>query len=175
LSLRDFAAGAYTENMVDVLDGGREENKANSLANQVVMESDVLPGNEPRIRVMICDGHEAVRRALRIRLSVPEHLEIIGVCGEPVEASDLIRIARPDIVLLGLHRSSDTEMARVVQFVADMSSSAINVVILAPYVDAVEREILLGAGAQRYLLKHINSDQLIKEIEAVVAGMPGAN
>jgi DNA-binding NarL/FixJ family response regulator len=175
LSLRDFATGAYTEHMVDALEAGPEEDENTSLANQVLMESDVLPGSAPRIRVMICDGHEAVRRALRVRLSVPKHLEIIGVCSEPVEAADLICTARPDIVVLGLHRSSDSEMARVVQFVHDMSRSTINVVVLAPYVDAVEREILLDAGAKRYLLKHINSDQLIREIENVVAGTPGDN
>jgi DNA-binding NarL/FixJ family response regulator len=175
LSLRDFPAGAYTEHMVDALEAGPEENENTSLANHVLMETDVLPGSAPKIRVMICDGHEAVRAALRVRLSVPEHLEIIGVCSEPVEAVDLICTARPDVVLLGLHRSSDSEMARVVQFVSAMSSSTIYVVVLAPYVDAIEREILLDAGAKRYLLKHINSDQLIKEIENVVAGMPGGN
>jgi DNA-binding NarL/FixJ family response regulator len=66
-------------------------------------------------------------------------------------------------------------MACVVRVVHQLSSTATNIIVLAPYADAVERELLLNAGAKRYLLKHINSDQLIQEIEAVVAGMPGGD
>jgi CheY-like chemotaxis protein len=43
------------------------------------------------------------------------------------------------------------------------------VIILSPYADELEREQLLHAGACRYLLKNINTPELISEIEDVSA------
>jgi DNA-binding NarL/FixJ family response regulator len=139
--------------------------------NRALLEpTAVSKRNSQHIRVLIIDGHEAVRRALRIRLSVTHHLEIVGVCQDPQDAVELILNKRPDVVLLGLHRSSDRELALMARSVHEMSSGGTRVIALAPYADAVERELLLNAGAKRYLLKHINSDRLIGEIESVVAG-----
>ena len=130
--------------------------------------------NNTLIRVLIIDGHEAVRRALRIRLSVPKHLEVVGVAPEPVAAAEQIRSRRPHVILLGLHTSSDEELAKMARAVHEMANEAAHIIVLAPYADAVERELLLNAGAKRYLLKHINSDQLIREIESVVTSSTGA-
>jgi CBS domain-containing protein/CheY-like chemotaxis protein len=43
------------------------------------------------------------------------------------------------------------------------------VIVLTSYIDEAEREAALRAGARRYLLKEIDSDRLIAEIEAVAA------
>lgn len=134
------------------------------------MEEAIVTGeNKVQIRVLIIDGHEAVRRALRVRLSVPTHLEVIGVSPTPDAAAEQIKLRRPDVILLGLHAGSDEELARMAKAVYDMSHQAAVVIVLVPYADAVERELLMNAGAKRYLLKHINSDQLIHEIEAAAA------
>lgn len=129
---------------------------------------------ETHIRVLIIDGHEAVRRALRIRLSVSPHLEVVGVSPSPDAAAEQIQALKPDVVLLGLHTSSDDELANMTRAVHKMASAATVVIVLAPYADAVERELLIDAGAKRYFLKHIDSDQLIREIESVVSNADAA-
>lgn len=150
------------------------KNEVNPAGNQTAVDPAVeARGIEAQIRVLIIDDHEGVRRALRVRLSVPRQFDVVGVSPNPAAAASLIRKKRPDVVLLGLHSSSDDELASIVRAVTEMASMTAVVIVLAPYADAIERELLMNAGAKRYLLKHINSDQLIREIESVVSGTTG--
>ena len=146
----------------------------NPATNRPSIDPDVEAGNQlAKIRVFIIDGHEAVRRALRVRLSVPKQFEVVGVSPNPDAAANQIRRKRPDVILFGLHTSSDEELANMVRGVHEMVNMAAVVIVLAPYADAVERELMINAGAKRYLLKHINSDQLICEIESIVSSTAG--
>jgi DNA-binding NarL/FixJ family response regulator len=127
---------------------------------------------ENRIKILIIDRHEAVRRALRIRLSAPAHLDVVGVAADPVEALDRISSSAPDVIIFGLQNGSDEDLYQTAIAVRDMVKESPIVIILAPYVDTVERELLLQAGAKRYLLKHINSMNLIHEIELAASNNP---
>lgn len=127
---------------------------------------------ENRIKILIVDRHEAVRRALRIRLSAPAQLEIVGVAADPGEALDHMGTLQPDVVIFGLQNGSDEDLFQTAIAVRDMVRETPIVIVLAPYVDTVERELLLQAGAKRYLLKHINSMKLIHEIELAAADKP---
>lgn len=124
---------------------------------------------EKKIKVLIIDRHEAVRRALRIRLSAPAQLEVVGVASEPREALSIIISHRPDVIVFGLQNGSDEELFQTAVAVKDMVREAPTIIVLAPFIDSVEREMLLQAGAKRYLLKHINSQNLIHEIELAAA------
>ncbi len=163
--------------MVKAIEAGKGSlsvDQATRLTHYPLMTPATATDNyELPIRVLIIDGHEAVRRALRIRLSVPQHLDVVGVSTDPVSAAEQIEARRPHVIILGLHSTSDEGMAKVVKAVHDMSGETVVVIVLAPYADAVERELLMNAGAKRYLLKHINSDQLIKEIESAVSDEAG--
>lgn len=121
-----------------------------------------------KIKVVIIDKHEAVRRALRIRLSVTDHLEVVGTFADPRAAEEHLRTEKPDVIVMGLHSTSDEELFSTAVAVRELTYGPAVVIVLAPYADVMERELLLGAGAKRYLLKHINSNYLIHEIEAVV-------
>ncbi len=127
---------------------------------------------ENRIKILIIDKHEAVRRALRIRLSAPAQLEVIGVAADPVEALALsVRSARMSSFLV--YRMDQMKISfKTAIAVRDMVKESPIVIVLAPYVDTVERELLLQAGAKRYLLKHINSVNLIHEIELAASQKP---
>ncbi len=124
---------------------------------------------EYKIKVLIIDRHQAVRRALRLRLNVPNHLEVIGAVADPVSARPFIIAHKPDVILLGLQNGSDEDLFRTAMAVHELAQETAVIIVLAPYVDTVERDMLLQAGASRYLLKHINSPKLIHEIESVIA------
>ncbi len=127
---------------------------------------------ENRIKILIIDRHEAVRRALRIRLSAPAQLEVVGVAVDPDEALDQIGSSRPDVIIFGLQNGSDEDLFQTTIAIRDMVKETPIVIVLAPYVDTVERELILHAGAKRYLLKHINSMNLIHEIELAASNNP---
>lgn len=126
----------------------------------------------PKIQIIIVEQHAAVRRALRKRLSATPHLDVIAAVPEPAAAlSYLSSPAAGDnacgstVVLLGLQNGPDEELFRIVGIVEQMTLRAA-VIVLAPYADEVERLLLQQAGASNYLLKYIDSNRLILEIEA---------
>ncbi|MDX1413022.1 MAG: response regulator [Candidatus Promineifilaceae bacterium] len=125
----------------------------------------VVANDEGRIRILIIDKHEAVRRALRIRLSVPNHLEVVGTFSDPDTAVFQKVALKPDVIILGLQNASNEDLYKTALAVRELVTDSAVVIALAPYIDAIERELLLQAGAKRYLLKHINSKELIREIE----------
>lgn len=127
---------------------------------------------ENRIRILIIDRHEAVRRALRIRLSAPAQLEVVGVAEDPDEALGQMSSSRPDVIIFGLQNGSDEDLFQTTIAIRAMIKEIPIVIVLAPYIDTVERELLLQAGAKRYLLKHINSMNLIHEIELAASHKP---
>lgn len=176
MSLRNSDPAAYTGFMGDAEEAGSDllgKKELDTAKNEMPFIPDLNSGgNQGQIRVLIIDGHEAVRRALRVRLSVPKQFDVVGTSPNPAAAANLVNKKQTDVVLLGLQTNSDAEMANMVRVVRDMTNKAVVVIVLAPYADAVERELLITAGAKRYLLKHINSDQLIREIESSVLSEP---
>lgn len=137
-----------------------------SLLNE---RNSIVSSDEKTIRLLIVDKHEAVRRALRIRLSVPKNIDVVGVAPDLLSATELNQLLEPDVIILGLQKGSDEEFQRLVICVQKLAKTSAAVIALAPYADAFEREILLQSGVQRYLLKHINSNLLLEEIEEITS------
>lgn len=127
----------------------------------------VTTGTSSKISILIIEQHEAVRHALRVRLGVSAHLDVIEAVPNPETAQHLIQAHRPNVILLGLQKGTDEDLFRLSVAVRQMVQNMSDVIVLAPYADEVEREVLLRAGAKRYLLKQINSPKLIREIETV--------
>lgn len=127
----------------------------------------VTTGTSSKIKILIIEQHEAVRHALRMRLGVSARLDVIEAVPNPETAQKLIQTYKPNVILLGLQKSSDEDLFRLSLAVRQMVQNMSDVIVLAPYADEVEREVLLRAGAKRYLLKQINSPKLIREIESV--------
>lgn len=126
--------------------------------------------NDPAIKVFIIEQHTAVRRALGIRLNVSPNLEVVGTVESSDAAPALVDELRPDVVILGLQRGDDRAMFQIARAVHKLSLTTA-VIVLAPFADEIERQVYLNAGARRYLLKHIDSLRLIREITAVTNGI----
>lgn len=126
------------------------------------------------IKVLIIERHPAVREALCKRLSATPQLEIIEAA--PDVAGALAWIGphhEPDVIVLGLQNGTELDLLETVQEVRRLVRHPAAVVVLAPYADEVERVLLQTAGVKSYLLKQINSQQLIREIQKVAADSAG--
>lgn len=119
---------------------------------------------ENKIRLLIIDEHAAVRGALARRLGSAPRIDIVGKVARAEELDTL----QADVILLGL-RSHNLRLTEIVRSVRELARGGTAVIVLTPYVTDVEQEQLLLAGARRYLLKDINTRQLMAEIEAVGA------
>lgn len=129
----------------------------------------------PPVKVLIIEGHPAVRDALYKRLSATPQLTIIQSVDDIATALSLMEASSlsvdgrplPDVIVLGLQNGTDSDLLDMLNEVRRLARHPAAVIVLAPYADEVERVLLLTAGVKRYLLKHINSQQLIREIQKV--------
>ena len=115
-----------------------------------------------RTRLLIIDEHEAVRQALISRLQQTGEVEVVGSTGSIEEGLLQVDALRPNVVLLETKRSDGMglEMCRRIA----RSHSDTTVVVLTSYEDEEERQAVFMAGAARYILKDIDSAQLLCEI-----------
>ena len=124
-----------------------------------------------QIRVLIIDENPTVREALMARLSAAPELEMVAAAWSFEEGLGKIRSWRPDVILLELKGRSRYGLDPIGTIFRAMSGLPVGVIILTSYPDDLERAVALQAGAQRYLLKDIDSELLISEIAAVAETM----
>jgi two-component system response regulator DevR len=115
-----------------------------------------------RTRLLIIDEHRAVRQALVSRLQQTGELEVVGSTGSTEEGILQVEALRPNIVLLETKRSDGTGLETCRQIAR--SNPDTSVIVLTSYEDEDERQAAFMAGATHYLLKDIDSAQLLCEI-----------
>ena len=115
-----------------------------------------------RTRLLIIEGHEAVRLALVARLATSADVEVVGSTGDPQEGLEQALTLHPDVILVELKGANGGGMALMRRLAeADMMS---RVIVLTSYPDDEERRLALAAGARHYLLKDLDSQRLIETI-----------
>lgn len=121
----------------------------------------------PRIQVLIIDEHPAVCQALVARLSTAPLLEVVAATNSFQSGLQHIRELEPDVVILELKGLSESRLDPIGAISRAISGRSIGVIVLTSYTDDLERAVALQSGAQRYLLKDIDSERLIAEIQQV--------
>ncbi len=121
-----------------------------------------------KMHLLIIEEHEAVRSALELRLRATQTVDTVTAVNTLDAGVQYVRKHSPDVVLLGCKGSRSEMLFLLSDAVKEMVKANSAVIIFAPYADEMEREALLQAGASRYLLKTINTPQLIAEIETAV-------
>jgi two-component system response regulator DevR len=113
-------------------------------------------------RVYIVDEHHSVRLALADRLNHSVSLEVIGHTGSADEALREVRGICPDIVLMEVKRSDGMGLEILRQL--STLSKAPKIIVLTSYPSFWERQAASRAGAYSYLLKDIETEELIDHI-----------
>ncbi len=116
------------------------------------------------IHLVIFDQHAPVVTALKMRLAMEKSLEV-RYAG-PYQP-DVLNGKTAVITLLGLAGGRHINPKQTEEIITQLISQGTAVIVLTPYINEAERELALAAGAGRYLLKTINTEELIGEITAV--------
>ena len=112
--------------------------------------------------VFIIDEHESVRQALAQRLSRAGAFEVIGHTADVNDVVGRITKTAPDIVLVEIKRSDGMGLEILRQIAA--LPNAPKLVVLTSYPTAWEEKAARRAGASSYMLKNIDSEELIRQI-----------
>jgi two-component system response regulator DevR len=116
-------------------------------------------------QVYIIDERKPLRSALAERLTQAEDLQVIGHSGKSSGAVEEIRKLNPDLVLLELKRS-DGKGVELLKMITGLPMAP-KVAVLTSYPVDWEEAAAKKAGAVAYLMKNINSGELIERIRSL--------
>ena len=121
-----------------------------------------------KMRIVLVDDHEVVRLGLKVLLEQSESFEVVGEANNAKEAVEITGKLRPDIVLMDIRLpgvSGIEACEEITQLYPD-----VRVVMLTSYAEDEMLFSAIRAGASGYLLKQINSEDLIHSLESVKRG-----
>jgi DNA-binding NarL/FixJ family response regulator len=120
------------------------------------------------IRVVIVDDHAVVRSGLEQFLATSGDFEVVGTAADGNEAIACVAEQRPDVVLMDLSMPELDGIEATRRISEEYPSS--RVLVLTSFSDQTRIMDSLGAGADGYLLKHSDPDDIAKAIRAVHGG-----
>ena len=118
-----------------------------------------------KLRILIADDHEVVRRGLCTLLQTHEGWEICGEAKDGREAVEMARQTRPDVVILDVGMPNLNGLAATRQLTQQNPQQKIIVLTITDS-DEVIREAL-DAGARGFVLKSDAARDLVSAVEAL--------
>jgi DNA-binding NarL/FixJ family response regulator len=122
------------------------------------------------VRVVVADDQLLVRAGFRVLVDSAPDLEVIGEAGDGVEAVELARRERPDVVLMDIRMPRMDGLEATRRIVADELLDGVRVLVLTTFdLDEYVYQAL-RAGASGFLLKDTPPADLLAAIHVVAAG-----
>jgi DNA-binding NarL/FixJ family response regulator len=121
-----------------------------------------------KIRIVIADDQRVVRDGLAMLVGLIDGIEIVGMAADGLQAVELARTERPDVVLMDLRMPNldGVEATRTIR--ADLPATQI--LVLTTYADDDSLFPALQAGARGYLTKDATAEEIERAIRALAAG-----
>jgi NarL family two-component system response regulator LiaR len=121
-----------------------------------------------RIRTLVVDDQTVVREGLAAILANYPDIEVIGQAGDGIQAMEIIRKEKPDVVLLDMVMPNQDGLTTIPKIREVAPNTRILVVTAFAENDLVYQAI--KAGALGYILKDATRDQLLQAIRDVDQG-----
>jgi DNA-binding NarL/FixJ family response regulator len=120
------------------------------------------------IRIIVADDHPVVRGGLVALLQTIPSLDVVGEAADGATAVRLTHEHRPDVVLMDV-RMPGMDGVEATRLIREQTPES-RVLILTMYDDDATVFTAMKAGAQGYLLKESEQDDIVRAVHAVVAG-----
>jgi DNA-binding NarL/FixJ family response regulator len=121
-----------------------------------------------RIRVLLVDDHEVVRRGLRGFLELQPDIEVVGEAGDGAIGARMAAELSPDVILMDLlmpNMDGLTAIGRIKQ-----DDPGIEIIAVTSFIEEEKVTTALEAGASGYLLKDADAEEVAAAIRAAHAG-----
>jgi DNA-binding NarL/FixJ family response regulator len=120
------------------------------------------------IRLAVVDDHVIVRNGLKQFMATADDIELVGMAANGVEALALVAELKPDVVLMDLSMPEMDGVEATRRIVAE--HPGVRVLVLTSFSDQTRIMDALRAGAEGYLLKHSEPDEIAAAIRAIHEG-----
>lgn len=132
--------------------------------------ADVPSGNQDvkeKLKVLLVDDHTLFRMGLA-ELLERSNIEVIASTGDGLNGIRLAKELQPDVILLDLRMPEINGMA----VLRELRKQSITVPVAMLTTSSEERDLVeaLRSGAQGYLLKDMEPDQLVNALSEIVQG-----
>lgn len=124
--------------------------------------------NKRLVRILIVDDHSLLREGLKRILNMEEDMEVVGECSDGQEILDACAETAPDVVLMDINMPGQNGVVSTAELKKEFPD--IKIIILSIHDDESYVFETLRIGASGYLLKDMDSGELIHAIRSVVKG-----
>jgi DNA-binding NarL/FixJ family response regulator len=122
------------------------------------------------IRVLLVDDQALVRAGFQALLDAQEDIDVVGEAADGLEAVELAKKLRPDVILMDIRMPVLDGLAATRQIAQDKALDAVRIVILTTFeLDEYVFEAI-RAGAAGFLVKDTKPGDLIEAVRVVAAG-----
>lgn len=125
-------------------------------------------GRPGRIRILLVDDHQVVRRGLRTFLEVQDDIEVVGEAADGDEGIARAEELRPDVILMDI-KMPGTDGIEALRRLRGLANPA-RVLIVTSFTEQRTVVPALRAGAAGYVYKDIDPVALAAAIRSVHAG-----
>lgn len=123
------------------------------------------------IRLVLVDDHAILRQGLRSLLEREDDLVVVGEASSEGEAEAVVRAVSPDVVLLDLKLSAGSDFEGL-SLCAKLSAAhpQVGLLVLTTFLDEDLVVRAVHAGARGYVVKDVDTTELVRAIRAISSG-----
>ena len=123
------------------------------------------------IRLVLVDDHAILRQGLRSVLEREDDLVVVGEASSEAEAETIVRAVSPDVVLLDLKLSAGSDFEGL-SLCGKLSAAhpEMGLLVLTTFLDEDIVVRAVQAGARGYVVKDVDTTELVRAIRAISAG-----
>lgn len=115
--------------------------------------------------VILVDDHELVRAGIRALLQTIDSIQVVGECGDGLEAMSLLKQLKPDIIVLDISIKSISGL-EVIQLIANHAIK-VKILVLSMHNNVEYVAKCMRSGAHGYLVK----DAAVAELEQAIMNL----
>jgi DNA-binding NarL/FixJ family response regulator len=126
------------------------------------------PNSQGPIRILLADDHAVVRAGIRQFLDGAGDLQVVAEAGSGREACSLVEAQNPDVAVLDIQMPgmSGIEVTRWIR----SRQLPVGILVLTAYDEEPYVQAVLKAGANGYVLKTADPQEIIQAVRDVYAG-----
>ncbi len=124
----------------------------------------------PKTRVLLADDHTIFRKSLREIIDKQSDMTVVGEARNGIEAVQKAEELAPDVILMDISMPK-MDGVRATRLIVEQVDKA-GIVVLTMYNEEAHVFQAIKAGAQGYVLKDADLEELLKAIRSVRRGEP---